>query len=103
MANKKKQKKKAAKRIKTQFWVIDTDTATQHSSTFIATGPYKSIRAAEAFITEDTRSTWEDSCACLTSDKKSEWCKPLYIVKLCRAVQPKIKPSIKLVDVKPME
>lgn len=81
-----------------QFWVIDTDTPGQSQGQFSASGPYATMQAAETFIIEDIRALWEDSCTCLTSDKKEKWCKPLHIVEVRRTVEPDITPTIKLVD-----
>jgi len=65
---------------------------------FSASGPYPTLKAAEAAIIEDTRELWEDSCTCLQSDKKSKWCEPLHIVQVIRTVQPEITPLVRLVD-----
>ena len=81
-----------------QFWVIDTDTPGMSQGQFSASGPYPTQDAAEASIVADIRNLWEDSCTCMTSDKTSNWCKPLHIVEVRRTVEPEITPNITLVD-----
>jgi hypothetical protein len=103
MAKKKTSKTPSAPAVdravsRSQFWVIDTDTPGQSQGQFSASGPFATMQAAEEFIIEDIRALWEDSCTCLTSSKTDKWCKPLHIVKICRTVEPEIKPTIKLVD-----
>lgn len=78
------------------YWVIDKDTPAESLGTFTAFGPYKTQREAEALITKNTAELWEDSCACLQTDKSADWCKPLHIVKVIRTVQPKITANVKL-------
>jgi hypothetical protein len=85
--------------MKKQFWVIDTDSPGENRGQFSASGPYQTQAAAEAAIKADIRNAWEDSCACLTTDKTRPWCKPLHIVEVRRTVEPEIKPMIRLVDV----
>lgn len=84
-----------------QFWVIDTDTPGMSQGQFSASGPYPTQDAAEAAIVADIRNLWEDSCTCLTSDKKSKWFKPLHIVEVRRTVEPEITPTIRLIDESP--
>jgi hypothetical protein len=84
--------------IYSQFWVIDTDTPGMSEGQFSASGPYPTQAAAEAAIIADIRDLWEDSCTCLTSDKKKKWCKPLHIVEVRRTVEPEITPTIRLID-----
>lgn len=81
-----------------QFWVIDTDTPGMSMGQFSASGPYPTQAAAEDFILADTRNLWEDSCACLQSEKKRPWCKPLHIVQVLRTVTPEITAKVVLVD-----
>lgn len=81
-----------------QFWVIDTDTPGMSQGQFSASGPYPTQKAAEAAIIADTRNLWEDSCPCLQTDKRDNWCKPLHIVQVIRTVQPEITAKVALVD-----
>lgn len=81
-----------------QFWVIDTDTPGMSMGQFSASGPYPTQAAAEAFIVADTRNLWEDSCACIQSEKKRPWCRPLHIVEVRRTVVPEITAKVVLVD-----
>jgi hypothetical protein len=83
-------------KLKTQYWIIDTDSTGTSIGTFEARGPYNTQRAAETEIIRDTKELWEDSCACLQTDKSANWCKPLHIVKVIRTVQPKIEANVKL-------
>ena len=83
-------------KTKAQYWIIDTDTTGTSLGTFEARGPYNTQRATEAEIIRDTKELWEDSCACLQTDKSANWCKPLHIVKVIRTVQPKIEANVKL-------
>lgn len=86
---------------RTQFWVIDTESAGQSEGQFSTSGPFSSYAEAEAYIVKDTVGLWELSCTCLTSDKTTKWCSPLHIVKTVRTVQPEITPKVNLVTVKP--
>jgi hypothetical protein len=90
--------KKSSPKAIAQFWVIDTDTPGMSQGQFSASGPYPTQKAAEEFIKDDTRNLWEDSCACLQTEKKRPWCKPLHIVQVLRTVTPEIKASITLKD-----
>ena len=81
-----------------QFWVIDTDSPGMSQGQFSASGPYPTQDAAEAFIVADTSNLWEDSCACLQSEKKRPWCKPLHIVEVRRTVIPEITAKVVLID-----
>lgn len=82
--------------LEENYWVIDTDSAGALSGEFSSRGPYPSQEAAEIAIIECTKELWEDSCACLQSDKRTDWCNPLHIVKVIRTVQPKITANVKL-------
>lgn len=81
-----------------QFWVIDTDTPGMSQGTFTAIGPFQTQAKAESYIIEDTKSVWEDSCTCLTSDKSKKWQKPSHIVQVIRTVEPEITANVVLVD-----
>lgn len=82
--------------LEENYWVIDTDSAGELSGEFSSRGPYPTQEAAEIAIIECTKELWEDSCACLQSDKRADWCNPLHIVKVIRTVQPKITANVKL-------
>ena len=88
-------------RIAKQFWVIDTELHGESQGQCSASGPYRSKRAAEAFITADTRNLWEASCGCMQRDDTTPWCKPLHIVEVVRTVQPRIKAIVTLEDIQP--
>jgi hypothetical protein len=87
--------------MKHQFWIIDTDATGMSQGEFSASGPYPTQRAAEDHIRRETKDIWEDSCACLQSDKTNKWCNPLHIVKVIRTVQPVIRATVKLEEVEP--
>lgn len=88
---------KKSTKIKTaSYWVIDTDSPGASLGQFSTMGPYLTQRAAEQAIIKDTKELWEDSCTCLKSDTKANWCNPLHIVKVIRTVQPKITANVKL-------
>jgi len=91
--------KKQVSKIRSQFWVIDTDTPGMSEGTYTATGPYPTQAAAEKAIREDIAEIWKDSCTCLTADKSKKWQKPLHIVEVRRTVTPEIIPLITLADI----
>lgn len=83
---------------KAQFWVIDTDTPGMSQGELSASGPYPTQRAAEEHIRRETKDLWEGSCPCLQRENGKPWCKPLYIVKVVRTVQPAIRARVTLED-----
>jgi hypothetical protein len=84
--------------MKSQFWIIDTETPGMSQGEFSASGPYPSQRAAEDHIRRETKEMFEESCPRLQREREVDWCKPLHIVKVVRTVQPAIRASIKLED-----
>lgn len=82
-----------------QYWIIDTDSFGQSMNTREASGPYPTKKAAEKAVLKDTQDFWDDACTCLKEGcDKDNWCKPLLIVEVVRAVVPKITATIKLID-----
>lgn len=85
--------------MKKEYWIIDTDTCGSTLGTHEAAGPYPTRKAAEKAALNDIRNFWEEACACLKEGcDKDNWCKPLLIVEVVRAVAPKIVAKIELVD-----
>jgi hypothetical protein len=85
--------------MKSQYWIIDTDTPGMSQGELSASGPYPTQRAAEEHIRRETKALWEDSCPCLQRENGTPWCKPLHIVRVVRTVQPAIRATIKLEEV----
>lgn len=82
-----------------EYWIIDTDTCGSTIGTHEASGPYSTKKAAEKAVLADTQNFWDDACTCLKEGcDKDNWCKPLLIVEVVRAVVPKITAKIELVD-----
>lgn len=81
-----------------EYWIIDTGEIAKSTNTREAIGPYPTKKAAEKAALTDIRNVWEESCACLKQDSASDWCAPLLIVEVVRAVVPKITAKIELVD-----
>jgi hypothetical protein len=84
--------------VKTQFWIIDTDTPGMSQGELSVSGPYPTQRAAEDHIRRETKDLWENSCPCLQHENGKPWCKPLHIVKDVRTVQPAIRAHVSLED-----
>ncbi len=83
--------------MKSQFWIIDTESPGMSQGELCASGPYPSQRAAEDYIRRETKRLFEESCPCLQREQ-DDWCKPLHIVKVIRTVQPAIRAQIALED-----
>ena len=86
--------------MKSQFWIIDTETPGMSQGQFSASGPYPTRKAAETAIPTDIRNLWEDSCPCLQREKDVPWFMPLHIAEVVRTVQPQITAKIILADTK---
>ena len=84
--------------MKKEYWIIDTGGKGESINSKEAIGPYPTKKAAEKAALTDIRNVWEESCACLKQDSASDWCAPLFIVEVVRAVVPKITAKIELVD-----
>ena len=85
--------------MKKEYWIIDTDTCGSTLGTHEAAGPYPTRKAAEKAVLKVHENFWDDACTCLKEGcDKDNWCKPLLIVEVVRAVVPKITAKIELVD-----
>ena len=77
-----------------RFWVIDTSGSGESTGTKEARGPFSSRKAAEDWIRNDTRQSWEDSCDCLR--RSDGWDAPMIVLEEVAAYRPEIDWTVKV-------